>query len=292
MPQNILLILVLAICWGSSFPLNHLAAETLPPMTMTAARLLIGLGLLALYQVWQGQSLRLSKAARLPCLLMAILGNVIPFYCISLGQQQVPAAETSLMIGLVPIFTLLAAHCCLAGETLTLRKTVGAGIAFTGLLWLFAPQLNGSSDTPWVSYGWVLAAMTGFTVMNLLSSWASTRLQGSDSLAYGMTLYAVPIALVMAYMLEQADYTGFTNREVSLLVLLGCIPTALASILFFQVVTRIGTIGIAMANNLVPVFGITMSALLLKQSLEARLLSAGILIVLGLIVAQGQTKKL
>src|SRR5205823_6191756 len=42
MPRSFALVLLLALLWGGSYPLLKIAVETLPPLTVTAARSVLG----------------------------------------------------------------------------------------------------------------------------------------------------------------------------------------------------------------------------------------------------------
>ena len=122
------LLLALVAMWGSSFLFNKVGVATVPPATLVAGRLAIGA--LILLVVMRGQGLRLPPPGPpwWRFLALALVGNAIPFYLITWGQQVVDSALAGILMAVMPLtlrhVSRIAASCRFS--SLKLRGSSGS----------------------------------------------------------------------------------------------------------------------------------------------------------------------
>src|SRR5947209_18916212 len=83
------LLLVLATLWGASYSLIKLGVETIPPVTLIAARTLIAAALLLAILRWRGLRLPRDWGTWRRFVIQACLNSAIPFTLIAWGERRV-----------------------------------------------------------------------------------------------------------------------------------------------------------------------------------------------------------
>ena len=135
-----LLLFALVAMWGSSFMFNRIAVSSLPPMTVVAGR--IGIAALVLLVFVRASGRRLPAPGRdwWPFVVVALVGNAIPFYLITWGQQVVESALAGILMAFMPLATLVLAHFLIAGEAMTRHRALGFAAGFCGIVLLMEPD--------------------------------------------------------------------------------------------------------------------------------------------------------
>lgn len=90
--RNWALLAALVAMWGSAFMFVKLGVATVSPATLVAGRLAVGA--VILYAVMQVRGLALPPPGRrwMPLAALALVGNCVPFYLITWGQQFIDSA--------------------------------------------------------------------------------------------------------------------------------------------------------------------------------------------------------
>ena len=84
---------------------------------------------------------------------------------------------------------------------------------------------------------------------------------------------------------------NFSQQSWLGLIYLGVVPSALGYVLRYRMIQTVGVSTFASSLNLIPVFGVLLSALLLGEALSVEIFISLALIVTGLFIIQkGQTK--
>src|SRR5258708_25830256 len=91
------LLVVLAIVWGASYAFIRVSVATIPPVTLIAARTLIGGALLFAILTSRGIAMPRDAAAWRPFMLQALLNSVLPFTLIAWADQTLEAGPATLL---------------------------------------------------------------------------------------------------------------------------------------------------------------------------------------------------
>ena len=125
------LLLALATLWGASYTFIKIGVETIPPVTLIAARTLIAGGILLAVIRARGLTVPRDAATWRRFLAQACLNSVIPFTLIAWAERTVDAGLATILNSTSPIFAFLLTLAITRHEPVTGRKLFGvaAGIA-------------------------------------------------------------------------------------------------------------------------------------------------------------------
>jgi len=276
---EIALLLALATLWGGSYTFIKIGVETIPPLTLIAARTLIaGLILLAVIR-WRGLHMPRDLTAGRRFLTQALLNSVFPFTLIAWAERSIDAGLASILNGTTPVFVFLISLALAPTKRQDWRKGLGvaaglAGIslivgvdAFSGLGSQAVPQL--AIVTATVAYA--CAALFGrhFTGMDPLLPAAGSMLAG--------TALLIPAALVVDRPWE------LTPSAESLLALLALsiFSTALAFAIYFRLLRTLGSVGTTAVSYLRVPIGVAIGLIFLDERLSTTAWAGLALVVLG-----------
>ena len=132
-------LLTLVVVWGTAFSFIYLAVQSIPPLSVAAGRIVSAAAVL--YLAVRAAGLRLPPPGRiwLHFLLLGIVGNVLPFYLISWGQERVASGVAGILMAMNPLVTLLLAHFFVHGESLSRNRVSGFLLGFAGVAVLMGP---------------------------------------------------------------------------------------------------------------------------------------------------------
>ena len=279
-----LLLLLLALIWSLSFLLIKIGVASVGPVTLTAARMLIGSAVLVLYLAIRKTGIPLNRRALLLYLVVGFMGNTLPFILISWGEIHIDSSLAAIMMGIMPIATFVLAHYFIPDEPMTTRKVLGVCLGFGGLLTLV---------------GWSALAGIGDNVLGQLAVLGGALCYGISTvfvrtqpsfpglqMAAGAVLAGTITSLPLAFLLEDPLSMTPTADSIQALVLLGIFPTALAALIYFRVLRNLGATTFSQLNYVIPILGSLWGVLLLGELLQLRMLTALGLVLIGIYFIQ------
>jgi drug/metabolite transporter (DMT)-like permease len=264
--RDALLLLTLSTLWGASYTFIRIGVETIPPLTLIAARTLIAGALLLLWLRIRGTPLSRDPAVWKRYFVQALLNSVVPFTLIAWAERSVDAALATILNSTSPVIAFLGTWLITRHEKPTPRKLFGvvAGLggvclvvgvsALDGLGQQLLPQLAIVAAT--VCYAG--AALYGRSFKGL-----PPEAPAAGSLIVGAAL------LTPASLFVDRPWTLHPSAH-SLLALgaLAVLSTALAFVIYFRLVQTIGSLAVtAQAYLRVPI-GVGIGIAVLAESLS------------------------
>jgi drug/metabolite transporter (DMT)-like permease len=281
------LLIGLSILWGGAFMCARVAVQEVPPFTVVFAR--VALGALALMLAMRLMRVSFGPAlARWPqFLVMGVLNNIIPFSLLFYGQTQIAAGLASILNATTPLFSVLVAHVLTRDEKATGLKIAGVLAGFGGVALMMGPYaLAGSTANLWAQL-----ACLGAAVSYAFAGVYGRRFKGLPPLATATgqvsasALMMLPVMLIHDQVLTLPLPSGAAVAAIMALALLG---TALAYIIFFEILKRSGATNVMLVTLLVPVSAILLGALVLGEALMPRHFAGMAGIALGLALIDGR----
>ena len=261
-PFDFVLFAILALLWGSAFLAIRISVHEINPADMVAIRLVIGAVALWLYSKALGIELRLPRSGWFVVFVAAIFGNALPFWLISVGETEVDSGLAALIMGIAPIATLATAPLFLDDEQFTREKKIGAAIGFAGVLLLVGPS---------VLFGIGAQFLPQLAILLAALCYAGTTLF-SRKYAKGTpeALATLTIAVAAVMMLPIAAFDGIEIGNagalaISSVIYLALGPTALAAVLYYVLLPRMGAGRLQQVNYAVPVIGTLLGILVLGE---------------------------
>ncbi len=283
-PLDYLALVALSLMWSSSFLFIKIAVDTLTPMSVAAGRMLIAAVILYLFMKIRGMSLPIDKRSWLFFLVIGLVGNAIPFYLISWAELTIDSSVASILIASAPLAAFMIGHVATKDERLTLPRLIGVITGFVGIVVLIGPEsimglgVNALSQLA-IVLGAICYVTAGFTAKHMPDMDPASRAAGVLIMA---SLIAVPITLYL-----DKPWT-LTPSIDSLLALgmLGIFPTAIATLILFFLIMRVGATFVALNNYINPVLGVAWGYFFMAENPVPQTFMGLTLILGGLVVTQ------
>lgn len=276
-PRDLLLALTVIVAWGLNFVVIKVGLNGLPPMLLGGLRF----ALVAFPAVF------FIKRPQLPWRWLIAYGATI-----SLGQfaflfeamaNGMPPGLASLVLQSQAFFTMIFAAAFLK-ERLRVASVLGLFVAAGGLALI---GLEGNNVTPLVAVVLTLCAGASWALGNILTRrFGSVNLMGLviwGALIPPLPFFALSLWLEGPALIEHS-LLNITWSSILALVYLAAIATMLGYGLWSTLLSRYPAGKVAPFSLLVPVIGLSSSAVLLGERLEPMQWAGGVLVMLGLLI--------
>ncbi|MCP3372096.1 DMT family transporter [Bradyrhizobium cajani] len=280
------LLAVLSILWGGSFFFNGAGLRELPPLTLVFLRVALGAAILLPLLRMQGIGFPSGLAGWRPFVAIGLLNNAIPFSLIVIGQTFIPSGLASILNATAPMFTVIVMAAA-GEETLQMRRVAGVALGLLGVI-----ILRGWGLETRAGQGLGILLCLGGAFSYGLAALAARRLL-KDAAPLGTATFQLMASTVMmaavAGAVEQPWRLPMPGPTTWLAVLgLAGVSTALAYIVFFQILRRSGATNVMLVTLLIPVTAILLGWLVLGEPISAREIAGAIVIGSALLVIDGR----
>jgi drug/metabolite transporter (DMT)-like permease len=277
---------LLSILWGGSFFFNGLVLKELPPLTVVFLRVAIAaIILLPLLFVY---GIRLPKALSgwKPFFAIGFLNNVLPFSLIVIGQTYIPSGLASILNATTPLFTVVVM--AIAGEEkLHLRRIAGVVAGLIGVIILHGDGF-GFETGQTIGILLCLAAAFSYGLSALLARKVLSNSPPLGTATFQM-LASAAMMTVVAGLVERPWQLPMPDAATWLAVIgLAALSTALAYIVFFQILRRSGATNVMLVTLLIPVTAILLGYLVLGESISSREIIGALVIGSALLLIDGR----
>ena len=286
-PVDYLRLLLLSAIWGSSFLFIKLAVAEIPPMTLVAARL--GLAALALLLFLAATGRRLPRGWGIwrGFLVVAVIGNVVPFFLINWGEVTVDSSLAAILLATVPLATVVLAHAFAPDERLTPLKGLGVAVGFGGIVVLVGPDALAGFGREAVSQFAIVGAACCYAATGVFVRRSRLIELPAAVTAAGVLVTAAVVAVPLALVVDRPwELPAPSTGALLALAVLALLCTSAAFLILFRLLATTSATFVSLLNYLAPVFGVLWGALLLGEALHLEVLGALALILLGLVLTQ------
>jgi len=283
------LLAVLSVLWGGSFFFNGAGLRELPPLTLVLLRVALGAAILLPLLRMHGIGFPKGAAGCKPFVAIGLLNNVIPFSLIVIGQTFIPSGLASILNATTPLFTVIVM--AMAGEeALQVRRVAGVVLGVVGVVIL---RGWGIETRPGQGFG-ILLCLGGAFSYGLAALAARRLLKDSPPLgtATFQMLASAWMMTVFAGVVERPWLLPMPGAATSLAVIgLAALSTALAYIVFFQILRRSGATNVMLVTLLIPVTAILLGVLVLGEAISLCEIAGALVIGSALLLIDGRILK-
>jgi drug/metabolite transporter (DMT)-like permease len=289
-PRDLTDLLLLAAIWGSSFLFMRLAVPAFGPVALAFVRVAgAALCLLPLLLLrGEGQALRQHWK---PLIVLGLSNSALPFLCFGYALYTLPAGLAAIFNAATPLFTALIARAWL-GDPLNRWRSLGLALGFAGVAGLaLVKSLNtGALDALQLDRPTALAiaaCLAGTLMYGLAGCYAKRHLSGVPSMVMAAgTQMAATVALALPAALTWPAAPP-AARDWGAGAALAVLASALAYILYFRLIGRVGPTLASTVTFLVPVFAAAWGGLFLGEALTLPMLIGGGVILAGTALVLG-----
>ncbi|MGX9430395.1 MULTISPECIES: DMT family transporter [Bradyrhizobium] len=277
--QDYALLLALACCWSSTYPLTKIGLGSIPPITFISARSLIAaLFLLVILRI---RGLRIptdAKAWKLFAFQQTI-NSTVPFLVITWAQQYVAAAPTVVLASTTPIFAFLITWAITRHEPATLLKLAGAILGLAGTAVIIGLDALGGLGSEIFAETAILLATISFACATIFG----LRLSDYDPMvvAAGSLLFGGLVLLPAAIVVEHPWTLHPTPQALAAVTTMGIFSSAIGLMLFYMCLSRLGTLTTNAQGYLRIPIGVGLSVVLLGEAVPSNLALGLVLVMAG-----------
>ncbi|ANL20197.1 DMT superfamily inner membrane transporter protein [Rhizobium sp. N113] len=286
-PQNpklareLVLLLVLATLWGSSYTFIKIGVETIPPVTLIAVRTLIAGAILLAVLRHRHVRLPRDRATWRLFVVQACLNSVIPFTLIAWAEQSVDAGLAVILNSATPIFTFLLTVSITRHEQATARKLFGVVSGLAGICLVIGVEaLGGLGESLMAQLAIILA-----TICYAGAAIFSKNFRGLDPAvpAAGSLISGAVILMPVSLIVDRPWGLDPSAASVLALLALSAFSTALAFTIYFRLVQTLGSVGTTSQAYLRVPIGVAIGIVFLGESLSPTAWIGLTCVILGVI---------
>ena len=290
---NWILLLTLSAIWGGAFTLNKFALEVYTPQLIVSGRLIIGAIVLIILVFLIHKKVLLYFKHWPYYLYMSLVGIVAPFLLIAYGQKEIDSSLAGILMSTMPISTLILSHFFLDDEKLNVKKTLGFIIAFFGIIVLVMPDSKFVTNSFFHDIKSELMVISGAILYSCAAVFGKKyKITDPLNASMGTILFSAIIMLAYLFSSESNISINFYEIHFSSLLLLGVFCTAIATIIYFQILQTSGASFISIMNYLIPVWAIIFGVLFYNEKIVWNYLLGFFIIILGIHISQINNKKI
>jgi drug/metabolite transporter (DMT)-like permease len=227
----------------------------------------------------------------MPFIAIGLFNNVLPFSLIVAGQTHIPSGLASILNATTPLFTVVVM--AVAGEEkLHARRIAGVIVGLVGVVILHGGGFDGKGLGFESGQGiGILLCLAGAFSYGLSALLARRLLSNSPPLgtATFQMLASTAMMVVVAGVIDRPWQLPMPGATTWLGVIgLAALSTALAYIVFFQILRRSGATNVMLVTLLIPVTAILLGYLVLGEQISPREIFGALVIGSALLLIDGR----
>ncbi|MEY4293818.1 MAG: hypothetical protein RIR29_468 [Actinomycetota bacterium] len=237
--KGLWLFIACGIAWGIPYAFIRVAVEQFDVATIIFARVVIGAAVLIPFAIHRKAIMPALK--HWPWVLaFALIEMAGPWFLITNAEKTVSSGLTGLLIAIVPFWAVFIAYWFLGDKSVKHPKTIfGLVIGFIGVFLLVGIDAF-TADLDILGVGAVVLASLGYAIAPAISSHKIGHIDSAGVISLSMVIvaaiYAVPGLSALPAALPHATFDGWFA-----LAMLGIVCSAIAFILFFDLIKEIGS---------------------------------------------------
>ena len=283
--RSILMGMAFVIMWSSAFTSARMIVADAPPLTALALRFLlsglIGVGLARL----MGQSWHLSRSQWRATAVFGLCQNALYLGLNFIAMQNVEASLAAIIASTMPLLVALAGL-VVFGERIQPLGFAGLIAGIIGVSFIMGARFQGGVDGLGITL--CTLGVISLTVATLAMRGASAG--GNFLMVVGLQMLVGSAVLAVPAILLEPFSVNWNLRLIAAFTYTTLVPGLAATLVWFMLVDRIGTVKAATFHFLNPFFGVAIAAMFLSEKLGPLDL-VGVIIITGGILAVQLSKQ-
>ena len=283
------LLILLSIIWGSAFFNIKIATYSYEPFTLALVRVIFAsIPLIFLCKFKRIKIEAFTKNWKLYALI-GLCNISIPFVLIAIGTSMINSYLAAILMSTTPLSGSILAHFFLKDEKLSVLKSLGVLIGFSGIILLFFDKVIINSE----NYIYALITILGSTfycIGGLLT--LKLKNKKNENVTTSTTLWSVIFLLPFSVIIETPWNSNPTLASTISLLYLGVVATGFAWLIRFRILTVNGLVFQTQVAYLIPIFGIFFGYFLMDEIITWRVLLSLVIILSGIYIFKKNNKGL
>ena len=285
-----LLLILLALIWASAFFNIKIATYSYGPVTIAFLRVFFGAIPVLLLCYYKNIKIEAFSKDWHWFAMIGFINLVAPFYLIAYGVQSVQSNLAAILMSTTPLSSTVLGHFYTTNEKFNFIKTFGILIGFSGILYLFSDNLL-IDENNFLSALLILLGSTCYVIGGVLTLKISKK--KNENVTGSILIWATIILIPLVSFLEQPWNLSPRLDSTISVIYLGIVSTGVAWLLRFRILKQNGLIFQSQVAYLIPIFGVILSYIFLKEVITTKVLISLLAIIIGIyFVKKGDQKKL
>ncbi|HZH10473.1 MAG TPA: EamA family transporter [Microvirga sp.] len=260
------LLAALATLWAAAYTFIKIGIETIPPVTLIAARTLIAGSLLVLIMHGRGVAFPRDWMSWRNFAIQACLNSAIPFTLIAWAEKSIDAGLAVILNSMTPVFTFLITLLWSRHEATGWRKFAGVAVGLAGTCVIVGQQaLTHVGQEFFAQVAVVLATVcyAGAAIFGKTFKTLDPMAPAAGSLLSGAAIL-IPLSLVV----DRPWTLAPSGASVAALIGLSVFSTSMAFVIYFRLIRTLGSIGTTAQAYLRAPIGVGIGAYVLGERLD------------------------
>ena len=284
------LLTLLALIWSSAFFNIKIATYSFGPVTIAFLRIFFGAIPVIALCLYKKIKIEAFSKDWYWFATIGFINLVVPFFLIAYGVQKVQSNLAAILMASTPLSATMLAHIFTENEKINLTKVIGVLVGFSGIVFLFSDNIL-INQSNFISAILILIGSTFYVIGGLLTIKISNKKNENvtASILIWATIFLIPIT---AYTEQPWTLSPRLDSTISV-IYLGIVATGFAWLLRFRILINNGLVFQAQVAYLIPIFGIILGYIFLKELITPKVLVAVVAVIIGIyFVKKSNTKKI
>lgn len=287
--RDVALFIFLGFLWGGSFVAIKEVVETIPPWFSASLRMLVASIALAILLRVRQASFSLPKGAFIKVWAAGIVTLGLPFGLLFWGEKSISAGLAGILNGTTPIWTSLMALFLLKHDQLhhlSWRSWVGLTLGFVGIFIIFKPFVEAKDLQASLAALAVLGMAVCYAIGNIVNRKLILRYKDLKSVPSVFHQHLASFLFLglgsLLFESGQSVSAVLSSAKIYLSILyLGVFSTALALLIYFYLLRKIGSVKTSAVTYVVPVVAVFLDLLLRSSAPSASALLGVAFVFIG-----------
>jgi len=284
------LLTILALIWSSAFFNIKIATYSYGPVTIALLRTFFGA--IPVVGICLIKKIKIEAFSKDWYWFAAIgmINLVIPFFLIAYGVQRVQSNLAAILMASTPLSATVLAHLFTKNEKINLIKILGVLVGFSGIVFLFSDNIL-INENNFLSALIIFFASTFYVIGGLLTLKISNK--KNENVTASILIWGVIFLIPITALTEKPWNLNPSIDSPISLVNLGVVATGLAWLLRFRILKNNGLVFQAQVAYLIPIFGIILGYIFLKELITPKVLISVVAVIIGIyFVKKSNSKKI
>ena len=279
-PKSIdyILLSVLSLIWASAFFNIKIATYSYGPLTIAFLRIFLGAVLIVILCHFKNIKIEAFSKDWYWFALIGFVNLVIPFFLIAYGVQKIQSNLAAILMSTTPLSSAILAHFFTKTEKINFTKIIGVIVGFLGIIILFSDNILINNENFFYAL-MILVGSTFYVIGGILTLKISKK--KNENLTSSILIWGSLIIFPIAMYYEQPwNLTPRLDSTLSL-IYLGIFPTGIAWLIRFHILKKNGLVFHSQVAYLIPIFGVILGYVFLKEVITFKVLIALFAVILG-----------
>ena len=284
------LLTFLALIWSSAFFNIKIATYSYGPITISLGRVFFGAIPVLLLCLYKKIKIEAFSKDWHWFAMIGFINLVAPFFLISYGVKSVQSNLAAILMSTTPLSSTVLGHFFTKNEKFNFIKTFGILIGFSGIIYLFSDNLL-INDNNFISALLILLGSTCYVIGGVLTLKISKK--KNENVTGSILIWAIIMLIPLASFIEKPWNLNPSIESTISIIYLGIVSTGIAWLLRFRILKNNGLIFQSQVSYLIPIFGMILGYIFLKEMITAKILVSLTAVLVGLyFVKKADFKKL